>query len=145
MTRIRVYCDGSSGGGAGGWGVFIEDPDGQKRSFSGYELDTTNNQMELLAVIQALNHLSPASSLMIICDSEYVLNGITIYIHRWKKNGWITADGNAVKNRDLWEELDAKCKGRDIQWYWTRGHAHDLGNIEADRLAGAARKAAKGS
>lgn len=141
--RTRAYTDGGCKLGAGGWAVFIEEPDGRKRSFSGHEADTTNNRMELMAVIQALLRLWPLSPVSITCDSQYVLFGIQEYVRRWKLNGWINSSNEPVRNRDLWERLDALVAGRDIEWRWTKGHKNNRGNVEADRLAGAARKAAR--
>ncbi len=144
MSRIRVYCDGGcSRHGAGGWAVFIETPDGRHSSFSGYTVDTTNNRMELTAAIQALLHVSPHEPATIICDSQYVVYGITRWIYFWQKRGWISSSGDPVANRDLWEQLDELRAYRDVQWSWVKGHARDPGNIEADRLASLAREVAE--
>ena len=144
MSRLRAYCDGGCKQGAGGWAVFVETPDGRHSSYSGYAVDTTNNRMELTAVIQALMHVNHRAAVLIICDSQYVVYGITQWLAVWRQRGWINSSGDPVANRDLWEQLDGLLEHRDVLFSWVKGHARDPGNIEADRLAELARKTAEG-
>lgn len=148
--RWAVATDGSCLGnpGPGGWGVVIRDEDsGQLVEISGGETETTNNRMELLAVLAALHYLKSAEviEVRIRTDSEYITKGITERIHGWKRNGWRTADKKPVKNPDLWEQLDAATEAfpeGSLKWEWVKGHAGDAMNERADQLAKeAARKA----
>ncbi|MEO1251434.1 MAG: ribonuclease HI [Pseudomonadota bacterium] len=133
---IIIYTDGACSGnpGPGGWGVLIEDG-GQSRELFGGEAETTNNRMEMKAVIEALKTVGAGSSVTIYTDSQYVKNGVTQWIHGWKRNGWKTSARKPVKNKDLWVELDALTDGRSIDWRWVKGHAGDPGNERADALA----------
>ncbi len=115
----------------------------KERELSGSETDTTNNRMELTAAIRALQALERASSIRIITDSTYLRNGITQWIHGWRRNGWKTADKKPVKNADLWQELLDETARHDVSWGWVKGHAGDEGNERADKLAQAEIKALK--
>jgi ribonuclease HI len=144
---IRVYTDGSclgngTPGSAGGWGVFV-DRGSESFEFSGWEKDTTNNRMEILAVIKALELITVQVPLEIYTDSQYVKNGITQWINGWKKNGWKTASKTDVKNKDLWVRLDALVAKRHVTWHWVKGHAGHPGNERADQLATAAAASAQ--
>ena len=134
--RIVVHTDGACSGnpGPGGWGVILES-DGRRKEISGGAPLTTNNRMELTAAIEAIKALKGSQTVEIHTDSEYLRKGITQWIHGWKRNGWKTADRKAVKNAELWQELDRLSQSHDIDWRWVRGHAgHDL-NERADELA----------
>ena len=133
---IEVFTDGACLGnpGPGGWGVLIIDGD-ERRELNGGEPETTNNRMELLAAIRALEATPREQPLVLHTDSQYVKNGITSWIHGWKRNGWKNAAKKLVKNRDLWEALDAAVQNRDIDWRWVKGHAGHPGNERADALA----------
>lgn len=133
---IEVYTDGACSGnpGPGGWGVLILDH-GDERRLMGGEPATTNNRMELMAAIEALRTFPEGTPLTLHTDSQYVKNGVTSWIHSWKKNGWKTASKKPVKNQDLWIELDTLSAARNVTWKWVKGHAGHDGNEEADRLA----------
>jgi ribonuclease HI len=133
---ITVYTDGACSGnpGPGGWGVFLQYGKHEKELYGG-EKDTTNNRMELMAAIKALEAIRPGNIVNIYTDSSYVRDGITKWIFNWKKNGWKTADKKPVKNMDLWQELDALLGNHQIQWHWVKGHSGDAGNDRADALA----------
>jgi ribonuclease HI len=133
---ITIYTDGACKGnpGPGGWGAWLR-VGAHERELWGGELLTTNNRMELTAVIEALSALKRHSPVVIHTDSEYVRQGITNWIHNWKKRGWKTADHKPVKNIDLWQRLDALAAGHKVQWRWVKGHAGDPGNERADALA----------
>jgi len=135
-TPVVIYTDGACKGnpGPGGWGALLE-YDGQEREIFGGDSATTNNRMELTAVIRALESLRRRCKVVIYTDSQYVKNGIQTWIHGWKKNGWKTADRKPVKNVDLWRELDALVPLHDIDWHWVKGHADTPGNERADALA----------
>ncbi|WP_323040420.1 ribonuclease HI [Gemmobacter sp.] len=141
MPDLFAYTDGACSGnpGPGGWGVLLIARDGdtvlKERELSGGEADTTNNRMELLAAISALESLSRASALTIVTDSAYVKNGVTGWIHGWKRNGWRTADKKPVKNVDLWQRLDAAQARHQVIWKWIKGHAGHEENERADALA----------
>jgi ribonuclease HI len=141
MPDLFAYTDGACSGnpGPGGWGVLLIARDGEatlkERELSGGEGLTTNNRMELLAAISALESLSRASALTIITDSAYVKNGVTGWIHAWKRNGWRTADNKPVKNVDLWQRLDAAQARHQVTWRWIKGHAGHAENERADALA----------
>ncbi len=133
---IEAYTDGACAGnpGPGGWGVLIVDGD-RETELCGGEPMTTNNRMELLATIKALETTTGATLIRITTDSQYVKNGITQWIHGWKRNGWRTADRKPVKNQDLWQALDAARTGRAVEWHWVRGHDGHAENERADALA----------
>ncbi|MEL7471422.1 MAG: ribonuclease HI [Pseudomonadota bacterium] len=141
MPDLVAYTDGGCSGnpGPGGWGVVLQALDGdtviKEREISGGEDETTNNRMELTAAIQALKALDRPSQITIITDSTYVRDGITKWIHGWKRNGWKTAAKKPVKNDDLWKSLDALCTGHGVTWNWVKGHAGTDGNERADKLA----------
>ena len=134
--RVVIYTDGACKGnpGPGGWGAWLCWGEHQKELFGGEPL-TTNNRMELTAVIESLAALKRRTPVAIYTDSEYVKNGITSWIHNWKKRGWRTADNKPVKNIELWQKLDALVVSHDVQWHWVRGHTGDPGNERADALA----------
>ena len=134
--RVVIYTDGACKGnpGPGGWGAWMRWGDHEKDLFGG-ERNTTNNRMELTAVIEALQLLKRRVPVAIYTDSEYVKNGITTWIHNWKRRGWRTADNKPVKNAELWTRLDALVAQHDVQWHWVRGHTGDPGNERADQLA----------
>jgi ribonuclease HI len=137
MTEeIVIYTDGACKGnpGPGGWGAWLRAGAHEKELWGGEPL-TTNNRMELTAVIEALSALKQTSRVALHTDSEYVKNGITTWIHGWKKRGWTTADRKPVKNVDLWQKLDAIAQQHLVSWHWVRGHAGDPGNERADQLA----------
>ena len=133
---ITIYTDGACKGnpGPGGWGAWLS-IGGHEKELWGGETLSTNNRMELTAVIEALSALERHSSVVIHTDSEYVRQGITAWIHNWKKRGWKTAQGKPVKNIDLWQRLDALAATHTIEWLWVKGHAGDPGNERADALA----------
>lgn len=141
-ARVVIYTDGACKGnpGPGGWGVWMKSGAHEKQMCGG-EAVTTNNRMELTAVIEALTALKRPCDVVLYTDSEYVRKGITEWIHGWKTRGWKTADKKPVKNVELWQRLDALSQGHRIDWRWVRGHAGDPGNEKADALAneGAAR------
>lgn len=136
MSVITIYTDGACKGnpGPGGWGVWLQAGEHERELFGG-EAQTTNNRMELTAVIEALSALKGRSRVVLYLDSEYVRNGITTWIHNWKRRGWKTADNKPVKNVDLWQRLDAAAQAHEIEWRWVRGHTGDPGNERADALA----------
>lgn len=138
MNQVVIYTDGACKGnpGPGGWGVYLRSGAVEK-DLCGGEAQTTNNRMELTAVIEALKALKKPSRLLIYMDSEYVRKGITEWLPGWKARGWKTAAKQPVKNVDLWQALDAlvNAGGHDIDWRWVKGHAGDPGNERADALA----------
>jgi len=137
MTRlIEIYTDGACKGnpGRGGWGAVLRAGDREKELCGG-ERQTTNNRMELMAVIRGLEALKRPSRVRITTDSQYVKRGVTEWMARWKRNGWRTADRQPVKNRDLWERLDQAMAHHDLAWQWVRGHQGHPENERADRLA----------
>ena len=133
---IKIYTDGSciKNPGRGGWAAIILD-DGKKIEIKGNKKDTTNNQMELLAPIQALKKIPKGSKVQIFTDSKYVKSGITEWVHNWKKNGWKTANKQDVKNKELWLELDLLNNEFEIGWNWVKAHSTDELNNEVDLLA----------
>ena len=133
---IKIYTDGSclENPGNGGWAAIIID-DGKKAEIKGSKKNTTNNQMELLAPIQALKRIPKGSNVQIFTDSKYVKSGITEWILNWKKNGWKTANKQPVKNKDLWTELDLMTNDFEIKWSWVKGHSTDKINNEVDLMA----------
>jgi ribonuclease HI len=137
MTEaVHIYTDGACKGnpGPGGWGAWLKSGMHDRELFGG-ESQTTNNRMELTAVIEALGALKRPSKVKLHTDSQYVKNGISVWIHDWKRRGWRTADKKPVKNEDLWRKLDDAVQGHDIEWIWVKGHAGDPGNEKADELA----------
>ena len=133
---IKIYTDGSCIGnpGHGGWAAIILD-EGKKTEIKGSKKDTTNNQMELLAPIEALKKIPKGSKVQIFTDSKYVKSGITEWIHNWKKNGWKTANKKEVSNKELWTELDQLNSEFEINWNWVKAHSTDKLNNEVDLLA----------
>ena len=133
---IMAYTDGACSGnpGPGGWGVLLIDGEAREELFGG-AAETTNNRMEMQAVIEALKTTDASSELVIYTDSQYVKNGVTTWIHSWKRNGWKTASKKPVKNKDLWIEMDGLREDRRVDWRWVKGHAGDEGNERADALA----------
>ena len=131
-----MYTDGACKGnpGIGGWGVFIQKENDQSDLY-GFDLKTTNNKMELKAVIEGLKTIHPKKNVTIITDSQYVKNGINQWIFNWKKNGWKTAAKKPVKNIDLWKELDDLVENHSVDWEWVKGHSGNPGNERADQLA----------
>ena len=142
---VYLYTDGACKGnpGAGGWGVFMRYGTHEKELFGG-EAETTNNRMELTAVIRGLEALNRPCQVTIHTDSQYVKNGMESWIHGWKKNGWKTAAKQPVKNEDLWRELDRLCGEHDIVWRWVKGHVGHIDNERADALANRGAAAAAG-
>lgn len=136
---VDIYTDGACSGnpGPGGWGALLRMGDKEKE-LSGYAPATTNNRMELTAVIEALRALKRPVAARVHTDSQYVQKGISEWIHGWKRRGWKTADRQPVKNADLWQALDAAAAGHEIEWLWVRGHA---GHVENERVDALARKA----
>lgn len=134
--EVEMYADGACRGnpGPGGWGVLLRSG-GRERSFHGGEAATTNNRMELTAVIRGLEALKRSCRVQLYTDSQYVQKGITQWIHDWKRRGWRTADKKPVKNVDLWQQLDALAGRHTVTWHWVRGHAGHDGNERADALA----------
>lgn len=133
---VTIYADGGCRGnpGPGGWGVLLQ-LDDKEKELCGGEPDTTNNRMELTAVIRALEALKRPSTVAVHTDSQYVQKGISVWIHNWKRNGWRTADKKPVKNAELWQQLDTLAQQHEIKWLWVKGHAGHPGNERADRLA----------
>jgi ribonuclease HI len=140
--EVVAYTDGACSGnpGPGGWGAVLV-WNGEERELSGGDSATTNNRMELMAAIAALEALKRETAIRIVTDSKYVHDGLTKWIKAWKKRGWKTADGKPVKNQDLWERLEAACASHKVRWEWVRGHNGHEGNERADALARAAIKA----
>jgi len=136
MTRVDVYTDGACSGnpGPGGWGAILISGDNTKE-ISGGEAGTTNNRMELLAAIMALEAMKRPVEVHLHTDSTYVRDGITKWIHGWKKNGWRTAAKKPVKNADLWQRLEDAAARHTVEWHWVKGHAGHPLNERADELA----------
>jgi ribonuclease HI len=139
LNTIVIYTDGACKGnpGPGGWGALLRSADGTEKELFGGELGTTNNRMEMMAVIEALSALKRPCIVTLHLDSQYVLKGITEWLVGWKAKGWKTAAKQPVKNVDLWQRLDALVSngGHTIDWRWVKGHAGDPGNERADSLA----------
>ena len=140
---VAIYTDGACSGnpGPGGWGAVLLYGE-HRREISGASADTTNNRMELTAAIRALEALKRPTDVALYTDSTYVKDGITRWLPGWKAKGWRTASKSPVKNRDLWEALDALVQRHDVSWHWVRGHAGNAENERADTLAREAQKAA---
>lgn len=136
MKQVIAHTDGACRGnpGPGGWGVRLQWGE-HVRELSGGEAPTTNNRMELMAAIHALESLREPCRVQLHTDSRYVLQGLTEWLPGWKQRGWKTADRKPVKNQDLWQRLDTAAARHDIDWRWVKGHAGDLGNERADALA----------
>ncbi len=149
MAELFAYTDGACSGnpGPGGWGVVLEARDGatlvKSRELSGVEPETTNNRMEMMAAIAALETLKRPSTVTVVTDSTYLRDGITGWIHGWKRNGWKTAAKKPVKNTDLWQRLDGAAARHQVTWEWIKGHAGHEKNERADELARAEIKALK--
>ena len=141
MPELFAYTDGACSGnpGPGGWGALMQAKDGEtvvkERELKGGEAETTNNRMELLAAINALEALERPSIITVVTDSNYVKNGITGWIFGWKKNGWKSASKKPVKNAELWQRLDAAAARHEVTWEWVKGHAGHPENERADQLA----------
>ncbi len=144
--RIEIWTDGACSGnpGPGGWGALLK-TDGHEKELFGGKASTTNNRMELTGAIEALNALKKPSKVILHTDSTYVKDGLTKWIHGWKKNGWKTAAKKPVKNQDLWQALDEAVRRHDVTWKWVKGHAGDEGNERADALARKGTDAARGT
>ncbi len=140
---VLIYTDGSCKGnpGPGGWGVWLRSGGHEKELFGG-EPVTTNQRMELTAAVQALSALKRPCAVVLYTDSRYVMEGITKWINGWKRNGWLTAAKQPVKNADLWQALDAARARHEVDWRWVKGHSGDEGNERADALANAGAAAA---
>lgn len=136
MPRVTIYTDGACRGnpGPGGWGALLS-ANGHEKTLHGGERLTTNNRMELTAAIEALKALKKPCEVALYTDSQYVRNGITTWLANWKRRGWKTAARAAVKNEDLWRELDTQAARHHVEWHWVKGHAGHPGNERADALA----------
>jgi ribonuclease HI len=136
VKPVIIYTDGACSGnpGPGGWGAILM-YGGRRKEMSGGEAETTNNRMELMAAISALEALKRPSKVELYTDSNYVKDGISSWIHGWKRNGWKTADKKPVKNLELWQRLDEARRTHDISWHWVKGHAGHPENERADELA----------
>ena len=139
QKKVSIYTDGACSGnpGPGGWGAVLIYGEHEKE-LSGFEAESTNNRMELMATIQALNALKKPAIIDLYTDSTYVKDGITKWINNWKKNGWRTANKKPVKNAQLWQELELAAQNHQISWHWVKGHADNEYNNRADALAVAA-------
>jgi ribonuclease HI len=136
MSIVHIWTDGACSGnpGPGGWGAVLR-YGATEKELSGAEAATTNNRMELMAAISALEALKRETHVKLHTDSKYVMDGLTKWIHGWKKNGWKTADKKPVKNEDLWKRLEAANARHKVEWIWVKGHAGDVMNERADELA----------
>ncbi len=136
MKRVRLITDGACSGnpGPGGWAAILRYND-HKRELFGFSAHTTNNRMELTAAIEGLKAIKESCEVEVVTDSEYLKNGITTWIHNWKKRNWLTAGNKPVVNQDLWQELEKEVERHKATWVWTKGHASDEDNNRADELA----------
>lgn len=136
MKTVTIYTDGACSGnpGPGGWGALLQYK-GRELELCGGEPDTTNNRMELMAVIQGLAALKRRSPVLLVTDSKYVMQGMQQWLAGWKKRGWKTAGNQPVKNQDLWQRLDELVQQHDVKWQWVAGHTGHPGNERADQLA----------
>jgi ribonuclease HI len=136
MTEVEMWTDGACKGnpGPGGWGAFLRSG-GHERELFGGEAETTNNQMELTAVIEGLRALTRPCRVHLHVDSTYVMNGVRSWMANWKRNGWRTQAKKPVKNVELWQSLDAEVARHEVTWSWVKGHSGDPGNERADQLA----------
>ena len=137
LPKVEIFTDGACKGnpGPGGWGAILRAANGSERELSGGETPTTNNRMELKAAIEALNALSKPCRVELHTDSNYVKDGITKWIHGWRRNGWRTADKKPVKNAELWQALLEAVEPHQIEWHWVKGHNGHPENERADALA----------
>lgn len=144
MDRVEVFTDGACSGnpGPGGWGAILR-AKGSEKELSGAEAETTNNRMELMAVIAAMEALKRPCAVTITTDSQYVMKGMTEWLDGWKRKNWRTANKKPVKNVDLWQRLDAAIQSHQVDWQWVRGHDGHPENERADQLAVAARETLK--
>ena len=133
---IEVFTDGACRGnpGPGGWAALVRE-DGSEEVFAGADAQTTNNKMELMAAIQGLERLAPQSQVSLTTDSQYVRQGITHWIHGWKRNGWKTSQRQPVKNQELWQRLDAAVAQLQVEWHWVKGHSGHRENELVDQAA----------
>lgn len=137
MSKVEIYTDGACRGnpGPGGWGALLRYNDTEKELYGG-RLDTTNNQMELLAAIEGLNAVTRPCEIVVVTDSSYVKNGITLWLENWRRRNWKGSNGKQVKNIELWQQLDAAAKRHiSVKWSWVRGHSGHPENERADALA----------
>lgn len=136
MQEVKIWTDGACSGnpGPGGWGVLLRYGEHEKELY-GSEKETTNNRMELMAAIMGLESLKKKCSIELWTDSAYVKNGITSWIHNWKKNGWRGSDKKEVKNKDLWIRLDEANQNHNVSWNWVKGHSGHIENERVDKLA----------
>ena len=136
MPEVEIFTDGACRGnpGPGGWAALLRSQ-GVEKMFSGVEQETTNNQMELMAAIQGLEALKRASSVVLTTDSQYVRQGITQWIHGWKRNGWKTSQKQPVKNKTLWQRLDTAVAKHQVEWHWVKGHSGHEENERVDMAA----------
>ena len=136
MSEVEIFTDGACRGnpGPGGWAALLRSQ-GLEKMLSGAEPETTHNQMELMAAIQGLEALKRTSSVALTTDSQYVRQGITQWIHGWKRNGWKTSQKQPVKNKELWQRLDAAVESHDVQWHWVKGHSGHEENERVDQAA----------
>lgn len=143
--KVVIFTDGACSGnpGPGGWGAILA-WNGREKELKGGEADTTNNRMELIAAIEALESLKRPCTVELHTDSQYLRQGVTQWVHNWKRNGWRTADRKPVKNEDLWRRLDEALKRHSIDWRWVKGHAGHEMNERADLLARTGLKEARG-
>ena len=139
LTKVEIFTDGACKGnpGPGGWGALLRQGS-RERELSGFEAETTNNRMELMAAIMALNALTRPCHVILTTDSVYVRDGITKWIHGWQRNGWRTSDKKPVKNAALWQALLEAAAPHEVEWHWVKGHAGHVENERADQLANAA-------
>jgi ribonuclease HI len=146
MKHVQLITDGACLGnpGPGGWAAILRYKT-RKRELYGFDPETTNNRMELTAAVRGLEALKEQCRVEVTTDSEYMKNGVTMWIHKWKRNGWKTADKQPVKNQDLWEQLDAAASRHDLRWVWTKGHASHEDNNRADELASLAARRQRSS
>ncbi|WP_235498034.1 MULTISPECIES: ribonuclease HI [unclassified Frankia] len=145
VTGVEIFTDGACSGnpGPGGWGAVLRYGAHEKTLYGGEAAETTNNRMELLAAIRALEALTRPSTVRLHTDSQYLRNGVSGWLPRWKRNGWLTADKKPVKNADLWQQLDVLAGRHTIEWLWVKGHAGHPDNERADRLANRGMKEAR--
>jgi ribonuclease HI len=136
MKNVTLYTDGACRGnpGPGGWGSIV-DYKGSRKELSGFETETTNNRMELTAVIKGLKTITENCKVHIVTDSQYVKNGMTLWIENWKAKGWNTAAKKPVKNQDLWQQLDEEIQKHKVEWTWVKGHSGHKENERCDTLA----------
>jgi ribonuclease HI len=136
MRKVEVFTDGACRGnpGPGGWGALLRFGEHEKE-LKGAEAETTNNRMELMAAIMALEHIEEGCRVELTTDSQYVAKGVTEWLANWKRNNWRNSQKKPVKNQDLWQRLDAAMATHDVSWHWVKGHAGHPGNEHADALA----------